>query len=103
MTVRYLLSDYMTRAMALAIYDKLDDGSYTGRIPPCKGVVAFGPTLQACEATLRSTLEEWIVLGLKLGHPLPVIDSIDLNNTPDLSMPRLCGIRLSGKNDENPT
>jgi predicted RNase H-like HicB family nuclease len=81
MTVRYLLSDYMTRAMALAIYDKLDEGSYTGRIQPCKGVVAFGPTLQACEATLRSTLEEWIVLGLKLGHPLPVIDNIDLNIT----------------------
>lgn len=38
MTVRYLLSDYVSRAMALAIYDKLDDGSYTGRIPPCKGV-----------------------------------------------------------------
>lgn len=81
MTVRYLLSDYVTHAMALAIYDKLDDGSYAGRIPPCKGVVAFGPTLQACEATLRSTLEEWIVLGLKLSHPLPVIDSIDLNAT----------------------
>ena len=57
MTVRYLLSDYVSGAMALAIYDKLDDGSYTGRIPPCKGVVAFSPTLQECEATLHSTLE----------------------------------------------
>ncbi|MCZ7626332.1 MAG: hypothetical protein M5R38_11560 [Candidatus Methylomirabilis sp.] len=32
-------------------------------------------------ASLRSTLEEWIVLGLKLGHSLPVIDNIDLNMT----------------------
>lgn len=47
MTVRCLLSDYVTRAMALAIYDKLDHGSYAGRIPPCEGVVAFGPTLKA--------------------------------------------------------
>lgn len=81
MTIRYLLSDYVTRAMAYAVYDKLDDGGYTGRIPPCKGVVAFGATLYICEATLRSTLEEWIVLGLKLGHPLPVIDTISLNTT----------------------
>lgn len=81
MTSRYLLSDYVTCAMAHAVYDKLDDGSYTGRIPPCKGVVAFGSTLYDCEATLRSTLEEWIVLGLKLGHPLPIIDNIDLNIT----------------------
>lgn len=81
MTSRYLLSDYVTCAMAHAVYDKLDDGSYTGGIPPCKGVVAFGSTLYDCEATLRSTLEEWIILGLKLGHPLPVIDNIDLNIT----------------------
>jgi len=32
-------------------------------------------------ATLRSTLGEWIVQGLKLGHPLPIIDNIDLNMT----------------------
>lgn len=81
MPSRYLLSDYVTCAMAHAVYDKLDDGSYTGRIPPCKGVVAFGSTLYDCEATLRSTLEEWIVLGLKLDHPLPIIDNIDLNIT----------------------
>ena len=79
MTVRYLLSDYVNHAMAQAVYDKLDDGSYAGRIPPCTGVVAFGSTLRDCEAELRSTLEEWIVLGLKLGHTLPVIENIDLN------------------------
>ncbi|MBZ0170154.1 hypothetical protein MELA_02256 [Candidatus Methylomirabilis lanthanidiphila] len=81
MTGRYLLGDYVSRAMAHAVYDKLDDGGYTGRIPPCKGVVAFGSTLHDCETILRSTLEEWIVLGLKLGHPLPIIDNINLNIT----------------------
>lgn len=79
MTVRYLLSDYVNHAMAQAVYDKLDDGTYAGRIPPCTGVIAFGSTLRACEAEPRSTLEEWIVLGLKLGHILPVIENIDLN------------------------
>lgn len=79
MAGQYLLSDYVACAMAQAVYDKLDDGSYVGRIPPCRGVVAFGHSLNICEATLRSMLEEWIVLGLKLGHPLPVIDHIDLN------------------------
>ncbi|MBW4579271.1 MAG: hypothetical protein KME42_06825 [Tildeniella nuda ZEHNDER 1965/U140] len=28
---------------------------------------------------LRSTLEDWIVVGLKLGHPLPILNGIDLN------------------------
>ncbi len=27
-------------------------------------------------------LEDWILVGLKLGHPLPVIAKINLNTTP---------------------
>jgi hypothetical protein len=47
-----------------------------------KGVVAFGATLRECENELRSTLEDWILVGLKLGHPLPVIAEINLNKEP---------------------
>jgi predicted RNase H-like HicB family nuclease len=68
--------------MARAVYDKLEDGTFAGRIPECKGVVAFGATLRECEDELRSTLEDWILVGLKLGHPLPVIGEIDLNKEP---------------------
>jgi predicted RNase H-like HicB family nuclease len=82
MEIRFILSDYMDQAMARAAYDKLDDGSFAGRIPDCKGVVAFGTTLRECEEALRSTLEDWILVGLKLGHPLPVIADIDLNKEP---------------------
>jgi len=77
-----ILSDYVEQAMAQAVYDKLEDVTFTGRIPPCKGVIAFGTTLRECEDELRSTLEDWILLGLKLGHPLPVIGGIDLNKEP---------------------
>lgn len=77
-----ILSDYLEQAMAAATYDKLDDGSFAGRIPLCKGVVSFGTTLTECEHLLRSTLEDWLFLGLKLGHELPVISGIDLNVEP---------------------
>jgi len=73
MTIRYILSGYMEKAMAQAVYDKLEDGTFAGRIPSCKGVVAFNATLRGCEEELRSTLEDWILVGLKLGHVLPVI------------------------------
>ncbi len=79
MITRFVLTDYIEQAMSLAIYDKLEDGSFVGKIPLCQGVIAFGPTLKQCEDELRSTLEDWILLGLKLGHPLPVIGDIDLN------------------------
>jgi predicted RNase H-like HicB family nuclease len=79
MTIRFILSDYVEQALIHAAYDKLEDGTFVGRIPPCPGVVAFGSTLRECEDELRSTLEDWILVGLKLGHPLPVIEAIDLN------------------------
>ena len=82
MTPRYVLTDYVAEALAQAAYEKLEDGSYAGRIPPCAGVIAFGPSLRECESELRSTLEDWVLVGLQLKHPLPVIQGIDLNKEP---------------------
>ena len=62
------LTEYVEQAMALANYDKLEDGSFVGKIAACKGVIAFASTLSDCEHKLRSTLEDWILLGLKLKH-----------------------------------
>jgi len=71
MKIRYILTDYVNQQLAQAVYDKLEDGTFSGRIPSCKGVVAFGSTLRDCEEELHSTLEDWILVGLKLNHPLP--------------------------------
>ena len=79
MAVRFVLTDYVDGALDLAVYDKLDDGMFAGNVPDCPGAVAFGSTLRECENELRSTLEDWIVLGLRLGHRLPIIAGIDLN------------------------
>jgi predicted RNase H-like HicB family nuclease len=82
MPTHYILSEYLDRAIAQAEFDKLEDGTYSGRIPTCKGVLAFGPTLRDCANELRSTLEDWLLVGLKLGHAFPVIEGIDLNKEP---------------------
>jgi predicted RNase H-like HicB family nuclease len=78
----YILTEYLDPAMAQAVYDKLDDGTYGGRIPACPGVVASAASLSECSADLRSTLEDWVLLGVKLAHPLPVIAGIDVNQEP---------------------
>ncbi len=82
MAIRFILTDYVNQALVHAVYDKLEDGTFAGRIPLCKGVVAFGTTLHECEDELHSTLEDWLLIGLKLGHPLPVMAGIDLNKEP---------------------
>ena len=82
MPIQYVLSAYVEQAMAQATFDYLEDGTFSGRILACKGVVAFGTTLQACQDELRSTLEDWMLVGLKLGHTFPIIAGLDLNKEP---------------------
>lgn len=84
MVPKFILTDYVEQAMLAATFDKLEDGTFVGKIPQCKGVIAFAATLRQCEIELRSTLEDWILVGLKLGHPLPVISGIDLNRKAQL-------------------
>ena len=80
--LKSILTEYIDRALSEAEYDKLEDGTFSGRIPGFKGVIAFGETLRKCEEELQSTLEDWIFVGLKLGHKFPIIDGFDLNKEP---------------------
>ena len=82
MGVQFALTQYVEQALSQAVYDKLEDDTFAGCIPACKGVVAFAATLRECEDELRSVLEDWILVDLKLDHSLPVIAGIDLNRKP---------------------
>jgi predicted RNase H-like HicB family nuclease len=74
-----MLIDYVERAMSKAAYEKLADGTYCGRIPECSGTIAFGETLYQCQNELRSVLEGWLLVKIRHGDHLPVIDGLDLN------------------------
>ena len=68
------LTAYIEAALELARYDKLEHDSFAGEIPRLAGVIAFGATLRECENELRSTLEDWLLVRLRLGHQLPVLE-----------------------------
>ena len=81
-----MLTKYIAAAMHRATYEILeDDKTYFGSIPDCQGVWANEDTLETCRDELESVLEDWILLGLRLGHTLPVID--EMNLTPDITQP----------------
>lgn len=73
-----MLTDYINAAMHRAKYELLGDETFFGEIPDCQGVWGNANTLKACQEDLQDALEGWIVLGLRLGHTLPVIDGINL-------------------------
>lgn len=74
-----MLTKYIQAAMHRATYELLGDGTFYGEIPGLDGLWANASTLEACRDELQESLEEWIALGLQLGHPLPVVDDIDLS------------------------
>jgi len=74
-----MLTSYIQHAMRRAKYELMENGRFFARIPQCQGLWAEAATLEECREELQSTLEDWLLLGLQLGHELPVLDGIDLN------------------------
>lgn len=74
-----MLTSYIHAAMRLAKYEILEeDHTYYGEIPGFQGVWANADSLDACREELQSTLEDWLILGLRMGHELPVVAGINL-------------------------
>ncbi len=73
-----MLTEYIQAAMRRARYEILEDDTFYGEIPGFQGVYANAETLEDCREQLREVLEGWIVLGLRLGHSLPIVDDISL-------------------------
>ncbi len=73
-----MITNHIQAAMRQGSYEILEDGAYYGEIAGFQGVYASADTLDACREELQDVLEGWIVLGLRLGHILPVVDGISL-------------------------
>ncbi|HEY84742.1 MAG TPA: type II toxin-antitoxin system HicB family antitoxin [Chloroflexi bacterium] len=74
-----MLTEYVRAGMRRASYEILADGTFYGEIPDFQGVYANTESLEACRDELQEVLEGWIILGLSLGHSLPVVDGIILS------------------------
>ena len=75
-----MLTAYIEKALAHAIFEGPEDGQWYGEIPLCPGVWATGTSQEACRKELQEVLEEWLVLKLRDNDPdIPVIDGVCLN------------------------
>lgn len=73
-----MLLSYIHNAMRMAKYEILEDGQYYGEIEGFQGVWAQADNLETCRDELQSALEDWLVLGLRMGHKLPAVAGIQL-------------------------
>ena len=80
-----MFAEYIAAALEQAEYEIIDDPEpYYAHVPGLQGVWATGKTFEECRKELISTIEGWIVLGLRMGHPIPPImgHTIDVSAEP---------------------
>ena len=85
-----MLTEYLKAAMQLAEYEDLGDEGWFRRIPGFDGVWANAVSVEDVRREMRSVLEGWILLGLRLGHHLPEVE--DLQLTPALQPASYVGL-----------
>jgi predicted RNase H-like HicB family nuclease len=74
-----MLTKYIEKAMRLAKYELIEDGTYWGDIPGFQGVWGNAPTLEECREELQSVLESWLVLKLwDNDDDIPVLGRLSL-------------------------
>ena len=73
-----MLSNYCRKALQQAEYKILDDGTWFAEIKGFQGVWGNGVSVEECRQDLLEVLEEWLILKLQDGDPLPIIDGIEI-------------------------
>lgn len=74
-----MLFEYIQGALEKAEYKKLDDGTWFAEIPNFEGVWSNGKTVEECRKELVEVLEEWVILKLRDGDPIPKVKGIKIN------------------------
>ena len=69
-----MILEYITAALEHARYEIIeDDEPYYGEIPELPGVFATSRTLEGCRRTLAGVIDEWLIIRLRRGLPIPPI------------------------------
>lgn len=73
-----MLTEYVAAALHHARYELMEDGNFFADVPELPGVWASASTLEACREELREVIEDWLLVGLRHGDPIPSIEGISL-------------------------
>ena len=74
-----MLVEWLEAAMRGTQFELIEnEPPWYGEIPECEGVWAVGDSAENCRIELASVLGGWLLLGLRMGDPIPVMGGIDL-------------------------
>jgi predicted RNase H-like HicB family nuclease len=73
-----MIRQYVEEALKRARYDKLEDGTFCAEVPRLRGVLATGETLEECRDQLGEVVEEWVLIRVAKGLPVPPLGRIEV-------------------------
>jgi predicted RNase H-like HicB family nuclease len=69
-----MILEYINAALERASYEIIeDDEPHYGEVPELPGVFATGRTLEECRKNLADVIDEWLIIRLRRGLPIPPI------------------------------
>lgn len=72
-----MLLGYIQEALERARYELIEDEEpYYGEVPELPGVWATGKTLEDCRRHLAEAVEDWVLLSIAKGLPIPALGQI---------------------------
>ena len=72
-----MITEYIEAALAKATYEIIqDEEPYYGEIPGLQGVWASGKTLEECCHNLAEAIEDWVLLSIAKGLPIPALGEV---------------------------
>lgn len=74
-----MLLEYIQATLEKAEYKQLDNNTWFAEVPGFEGVWANGKTVENCRKELVEVLEDWLLLKLRDGDPVPVVNGIDIS------------------------
>jgi predicted RNase H-like HicB family nuclease len=73
-----MISRYVDEALHRAAYAVVDGGTYCATVAGLPGVIATGPTLEACRDQLVELIEEWVLVRVSRGLAIPRLGTVRL-------------------------
>jgi predicted RNase H-like HicB family nuclease len=74
----FSLLRYVDAVLALADYDRDEDGIVIAVVPDASSFFAQGDTFEEARANLRDVIEGNVLLALQLGLPIPVVPGVEI-------------------------
>jgi predicted RNase H-like HicB family nuclease len=74
-----MLLQYIQTALEYAHYETIEDEEpFYGEVPPLEGVWATGKTLEECRRNLAEAIEDWVLLSIAQGLPIPALGEVTI-------------------------